>query len=311
MGVADDGSRVRRRSWIIMPADKDRYTTKAGSLVVDVVILDLEDGVIEANKDAARAAASRVAQDWDPNGPALFLRVNAPGSVHFAADVEVLHSTAFQGVLLPKAAADGSIRELVTRMREVGVIGGARTPDIVLCLESPQSVLHADVLASQPEVAGVIVGIEDLSRELGVSPEGRTYLQASEFVRAAIAFGAISMGKYAIDCHYPLLDDDAGLLADARKARNLGFEGKGVFHPSQIDIVNAAFAPTSKELEDAITIVRSYEEALASGAGTSYAAGQLVDLPVVDRARRVLALANQQGFAAQDTTSVHRSGGKN
>jgi citrate lyase subunit beta/citryl-CoA lyase len=281
---------VSYRSWIIMPADNQRYIDKARTLGADVVILDLEDGVVEANKQSARDNARRVANDWDPSGPALFLRVNSPGTVHFVADVELLCAPRFRGVLLPKAD-DESVRELVTRMREVGAITEVRLPDIVLCLESPRSILHTDILCSEPEVAGVIVGLEDLSSAMGMSAEGRTYLQSSEFVRAAIAFGAISMGKYAIDCHYPRLDDEAGLRADTSAARNLGFEGKGVFHPTQIDIVNVGFSPSATEIDAAMQIVQSYEEALELGSGTSYAAGQLVDLPVVIRARRVLTQA--------------------
>jgi citrate lyase subunit beta/citryl-CoA lyase len=286
---------VRHRSWIIMPADNQRYIDKARTLGADVVILDLEDGVVEANKQFARENACKVAEEWDPSGPALFLRVNPPGTAHFDADVKVMGLPGFRGVLLPKAADDGSVRELVTRMQEVGAITEVRLPDIVLCLESPQSVLHTDILCGEAHVAGVIVGLEDLSAELGMSPEGRTYLQSSEFVRAAIAFGAISMGKYAIDCHYPRLDDEAGLRADTSAARNLGFEGKGVFHPTQIDIVNAGFSPSATEVDAALQIVRSYEDALALGSGTSYAAGQLVDLPVVLRARRVLTQAAESG----------------
>jgi citrate lyase beta subunit len=296
------GHRLTYRSWIIMPAHNARYTTKARGLPVDAVILDLEDGVIEADKEAARAAAIVVAESWDSDGPALFLRINAPGTPWFDRDVAAVRSPRIRGVLLPKASGNGNIAELVTRLREHGITGGAddRTVEIVLCLESPGSVLRTRQLARSDGVSGVIVGLEDLSRELGLSSEGRTYLQTSEFVRAAIAFGALSAGKYAIDCHYPMLHDDDALRADARKARNIGFEGKGVFHPSHVDIVNQSFSPSEQELADAREIIRSYETAFAAGGGTSYAAGQLVDLPVVNRARRLLASATASADIEDD-----------
>src|ERR1700753_2524525 len=157
------GPRLAYRSWIIMPAHNARYTTKARGLAVDVVILDLEDGVIEADKEAARAAAITVGESRDPDGPALFARINAPGTRWFTLDVAAVRSPRIRGVLLPKASGNGDIAELVTRLREHGITGVVddRTVEIVLCLESAGSVLHTGQLAHTEGVSGVIVGLED------------------------------------------------------------------------------------------------------------------------------------------------------
>jgi citrate lyase beta subunit len=276
-----------------MPANNGKYTAKAPTLPADVIILDLEDGVLEDQKVEARRLAVEIAECWPPYGPKLFLRINPPGSRWFADDFAVLRVPSWRGVLMPKAEGNGDISEFLARARDLEVMTRADGHDLelILCIESPRSLFNAHRLARISGVAGLTLGLEDLARELALSPDGRLSLQTSEFTRAMVSFAARGEGKISFDCLYPKLNDDEGLRADTVMTRNLGFDGKGTFHPSHLEAINEVMSPSPNEIVAAEEIVRSYEEAVSRGGSTAYAAGQLVDLPVVLRARRTLASA--------------------
>jgi citrate lyase subunit beta/citryl-CoA lyase len=162
--------------------------------------------------------------------------------------------------------------------------------DILLMVETAQGVVHAHQMAENCwRVGGLCLGGEDLARDLGAvrSREGKELAHA----RAALVLAARATGTLAIDTIWTDLEDRQGLQAEARQARELGYSGKLIIHPDQIEPVHRAFAPTSEEVDFARRVVEAFEAAMARGDGVIVLDGQMIDAPVVARARETLKMA--------------------
>jgi citrate lyase subunit beta/citryl-CoA lyase len=136
-------------------------------------------------------------------------------------------------------------------------------------------------------------GAEDFGRELGLPTRREGEASRLLYARSALVVAAAAANVQVIDGVWPDIQDTAGLAADCQLARQLGFTGKSLIHPGQLDIINAAFSPTPDEVAYAQRVVQAFEEAMARGEGSIAFGGQLIDLPIVERARRTLALAAQ------------------
>lgn len=266
--TAPDLSSVR--SLLFAPGSDERKLVKALASEADVVVADLEDGVAPGEKDAARALVARVFAS-QPTRCLTMLRVN-PGS---DADLETAAELELDALVLPKATP-ASVAEL-----------GPAGPPVIALVESAAG-LHASFeLASQPRVAALFLGAIDLGAELGLEPrrDGHEIL----FARSKVVLDSAAAGLRApFDGVHADFRDAAGLAAEVERARSLGFRGKACVHPAQIETVNRGFAPRDEEVARAREIVAAYEDGLARGLGAVSLGGEMIDLPVVKRARRVL-----------------------
>lgn len=267
------------RSFLFAPGNDERKLRKALSSDADAVIADLEDAVTPSEKGAARALAVRVLAEAD--GDALRLvRVNAAGSEWVADDVEAVGSIGLDGLVLPKAERAG-----------VDAVQGLGLP-VVAIVETPAGLRDAFELAATPVVQALVLGAVDLGRALGLEPreDGLELL----FARSSLVVDSAAAGlRGPIDQVWTTLSDDAGLRRDCELARSLGFRGKACIHPEQVPVVNDAFAPSVEELARARDVVRAFEDAAASGRGAVAFDGEMIDLPVVERARQLLAEAKR------------------
>jgi len=267
------------RSFLFAPGNDERKLRKALSSGADAVIADLEDAVPPAEKRAACALAVRVLAEAD--GDALRLvRVNAAGSEWIAHDVETVGSVGLDGLVLPKAEAAA-----------VGAVQGLGLP-VVAIVETPAGLRGAFELAAIPAVEALVLGAVDLGLALGLEPreDGLELL----FARSSLVVDSAAAGlRGPIDQVWTTLRDDAGLQRDCALARSLGFRGKACIHPEQVPVVNDAFSPSSDELAHARDVVRAYEDAAANGRGAVAFDGEMIDLPVVERARQLLADAKR------------------
>jgi citrate lyase subunit beta/citryl-CoA lyase len=191
---------------------------------------------------------------------------------------------------LPKVETVGLV-ELVARVCGRHAPGGA-VPPLFVMLETPAAVLRAgDIATADAPVAGLLFGAEDFTAALGV--ERTTDGEELLFARGQIALAAAAARADAIDAVFTDLNDSDGLRRDCRRARGLGFRGKMAIHPKQIEIINETFTPAPAEVDRARRIIEAYDTARAAGHGVTTLEGKLVELPVVERARRVLALAGR------------------
>ena len=261
------------RSALFLPASNARAMAKAQGLPCDMVILDLEDAVADAGKDAARVAAVAAAGgDW--GGRLLAARINAPGTAWHDEDVSALANLAgLDLVVLPKAEAADQVARL----------GTALARPLLAMIETPAGIYAARDIAAAPGVAGLIVGPNDLAAALRLpAGAGRGGLALA---LQAILLAARAAGIAAFDGVYNRLDDPDGFAADCAAGQLAGFDGKTLIHPGQVDPANRLFGPSPDEVVDARALI----EAATGGAERFH--GRMIEAMHVASARRVLARA--------------------
>jgi citrate lyase subunit beta/citryl-CoA lyase len=269
-----------RRSALFLPASNPRAIVKARTLPADVVILDLEDAVAPEAKDEARAAAiGAVATGF--GGSERVIRANAPDTPWGEADLHALRGAEVDAVLLPK------VQDVATLARARAVLGD----DVPLwaMIESARAVLDLREIAAAPGLAALIVGPNDLAKELRCRPgSARAPLLPilSQIVLAARAHGLV-----ALDGVSNVIDDPARVEAECGQGRDLGFDGKTLIHPSQIDPANRAFGPSEEEIAWARAVIAAFEAPEAQAKGAIRVEGRMVELLHRDEARRIVALA--------------------
>jgi citrate lyase subunit beta / citryl-CoA lyase len=253
------------RSLLYIPAHSERFLAKAHERGADAIILDLEDAVPDADKDAARDGLKDATESAGRNGAAIYVRINA--GERRRADAEAAVAAGAAGIVLAKAS--------------LGELDGYRLP-LIAMLEDPGAVLEARDFARHTNVMGLIVGSEDLATAMGATPTPEVLRMPKLLVHyAAKAERKLSFGLLRSVADYT---DLAEIEAAARAARSYGFDGATCIHPSAVPILNAAFAPSAQEIAWAKRVV----EAARSGKGAFTVDGRMVDAPVIARARAIL-----------------------
>lgn len=279
-----------QRSWMFVPGHTTRFVQKAAGVPADTVFLDLEDGVPVADKTLARRLVVE-ALAWPGFRARRFVRLNSIVSPWFADDLDAVVVPGLDGVCLPKVETVTEVLHLAGRLDrlepERSMASGAVR--VVAAVESARGLLAAPAIAaSHPRVEALMFGAEDFALDLGLgthrSGESRELIHA----RSSLVVAAASARVGSIDGVFPDLDDPEGLMADVLQARRLGFTGKSTFNPRQLDVINRAFSPSPDEIDYARKVVAAFEDAQFRGEGSVAVGGQLVDLPIVMRAKRVL-----------------------
>lgn len=262
-------------TWLFVPGDRPERFAKAQDSGADVVLCDLEDGVAPGDKVQARSEVRK----WLSAGGRAWVRVNAPGSEQCDGDVEALRGLpGLQGLMVPKSEHAAQLEELAERG------GGCR---LVALVETAVGVLDAGGLAQSPAVDRLAFGSIDYAGDVDALETDDSLLLA----RSLLVLASRAAGKPApLDGVTTDLVDMAPVQAAAAYARSLGFAGKLCIHPRQVAAVAAGFAPDEQE-------VRWAREVVAAGAsgGAVAVAGQMVDRPVLERARRILARDDRSG----------------
>jgi citrate lyase subunit beta / citryl-CoA lyase len=273
-----------RRSLLYVPASSDSMLLKSGSRGADVLIVDLEDGVLPEAKDAARARAERLWRELDFGRSEALLRVNAPGTPWHEEDMDAAVRTRPAGVVLPKCEDTAAVAGVARRL-------GA-TP-LFLMVETARGVLAAPALARVERVAGLLFGAADFRASVRASrdPEEAELLVA----RGALVLAARAAGAEVFDTPFFDYRDEAGLERSARRARALGFDGKAAIHPAQVAVIHRVFAPTAEEVARAEAVLAALEAAAREGRGVATVGGEMVEALHAAEARRTLARARQAG----------------
>jgi citrate lyase subunit beta/citryl-CoA lyase len=270
------------RSVLFVPGTRPDRFEKAMSSGADAVIFDLEDSVEPSQKARAReAVGGYLAAAAAPDGVLRFVRLNAAHSATWVVDLEYFAANrGFDAVVLPKTESPAIVEELA---RTLGV-------PVIPLLETAKGILRAGEIASaSATVPALLFGAEDLTAELGIP---RT-IDGDELVlaRSTVVLAAASIGADAIDAIFVDVKDADGLRRDCARARAVGFHGKMAIHPAQLPIIHEMFTPSPAELADARRMVDAYEQAQASGEGVIRLDDKMVDVPIVERARRLLGRA--------------------
>jgi citrate lyase subunit beta/citryl-CoA lyase len=262
------------RSLLFAPGSDERKLTRALASGADAVVADLEDAVAPAEKAAARALVARVLGE-PAGGCARVVRINGTDTELWEDDLAAIEDLGLDAVMLPKATPE-AVRAL-----------GSSGPPVIAIVETAIGLRLAYETACEPRVAALALGAADLGTELRLEP--RADGQELLFARSSLVVDSAAAGIQApLDVVHLDTRDDAGLEQESDLARSLGFGGKLCIHPAQVEIVNRAFAPTDEQLVWARAAVDAYEEGLAAGRGAVSLDGEMIDAPVVERARAIL-----------------------
>ena len=258
------------RSVLFLPASNPRAIVKARESAADLVILDLEDAVRPADKSAARlAAVDAVASSWRMP---VAIRVNGVGTDWHSPDLDAVAQSNAELVVIPRAISAHLVHG----------VGEATGKPVLAMIETAAGVLAAAEIAG--EVAGLIAGTNDLRADLRLPLDAARSAISTALQTIVLAARAADVAVY--DGVHNLLDDPAGFLAEAREGRALGFDGKSLIHPNQIDPSHEAFAPTAAELDRARGLVAAFD------GGAERFGDEMIERMHVVQAQRVLARAS-------------------
>ena len=288
------------RSWMFVPGHRQKMIDKALGLNADAIMLDIEDGVAPNEKDAARKnIGDSLGRSKAPGTPARYVRINAIGHARMDADLEAVVRPGLEGLVCPKV-------DTAEEVRKVDAILNEKEPQnnlakgrvkLLIAVESPRGLLNAPAIAAaSPRIVGIIFGAEDFGREIGLPTVREGEARDLIYARSAIVIAAASAHVQAVDGVWVDLNDSQGLLDFAKQSRQLGFSGMSCIHPSQIDAINKTFSPTAEEIDYCQKVLQAFEEANARGDGSIAFGGQLIDRPIIERARRTLDMAKSLGM---------------
>ena len=277
-----------RRSMLYMPASNPRALEKAKTIPADGLIFDLEDAVAPDAKPASRLAAVAAVASKAYGRREVMIRANALDTPWSRDDLIAIATSGADGVVLPKVNDADDVRIAADILEAAGAPNHL---GLWAMIETPRGVINArDIADASPRLAGLCVGTADLAKDLHCAhPADRApmLMALQTAVMVARAFGL-----YVLDGVHVDLDDAPGYEAACRQGRALGFDGKTLIHPKQVDIANAVFAPGADEITRAQRIVAAHEEAAKKGQGVTLLDGRLVEVLHVAEAKRLLAYAD-------------------
>lgn len=282
-----------RRSMLFIPGNNPAMLQNGGVFGADAVILDLEDAVAPTEKDAARFLVAHALRTVDYGVSEKVIRINTLDT--FASeDIKMVVPCRPDAILVPKVESVADIH-MVVAMIAAAELPNQRPVKIIALLETPRGIIEAyNIGMADPRVVALALGAEDYTAGLGAirTKEGTEIFTARTMVINAAAAADVQ----SIDTPYTDANDEEGLLADTQLAKQLGFKGKLSINPRQIEDIHQVFNPSSSEIDWAEQVIFAIGKAQAEGSGVASLNGKMVDLPVVNRAERILHLARLLGL---------------
>jgi len=280
------------RSLLYVPANNPRFVDKAHTRDADAIILDLEDSVPPTEKTAAREALPGAVKSVVRHGADVLVRINRPLRTALA-DMEAAIAAGADAIWISKTESPEHAQlmsEVATEVeREQGRVPGSTM--FVAVVESPAAYFRAQEIArADSRIVAMSLGSEDFALEAGMTPDAETLYVPKQTVQyAARAAGIMPLGFFGTVADYA---DTEGVTEAVRRSRKFGFEGATCVHPSVVPILNTALMPTSGEINKAQEIMSAYHEAEKKGLGAITLEGKMIDVPIVERAQRLLVRAD-------------------
>lgn len=290
-----------RRSMLFVPGNNPGTVRDAYLYRPDSVMFDLEDSIAITEKDSARYLLYNMIKKLKPlyheNDIEIIVRINGLDSEYGLEDIKAMVAAGVDGIRIPKTETAQDVLEVEKYIEDaeksLGVEVG--TTKIVVAIESPLGALNSlSIAKSSKRIIGIAIGGEDYVTNLKTtrSSDGIEMFMG----RAMIVMAARSTGIDAFDSVYSDINNDEGFIAEATKIKQMGFSGKSLIHPRQIELINKVYTPDEKNIQKSLKIVRATEQALREGKGVFTVNGKMVDKPIIERAQHVLALAKAAGI---------------
>lgn len=278
-----------RRSMLFVPGSNAAMISNTFIYKPDSIMFDLEDAVALKEKDSARILVAHALQHPLYQEIECVVRVNPLDSEFGSADLNAVVRAGVDVVRMPKTETAQDVIDMDREITEIEKACGREvgSTKMLAAIESPLGITQANQIATaSPRLIGIALGAEDYVRNLKTerSPEGIELL----FARCSILQAARAAGIQAFDTVFSNANDEEGFLAEAALIKQLGFDGKSLVNPRQIELLHNLFAPTQKDVEQAQKIIEAAKEAEAQGLGVVSLNGKMIDAPIIDRAALVL-----------------------
>ena len=275
-----------RRSVLYMPAANERALEKAKSIPADAIIFDLEDAVSPDAKDVARAQAVTAVRSGEYGKRELTIRCNALATPWGADDVAAAAGAGVSAVVIPKI---DSVAQVDAVSGALDAAGAPSDVAIWAMIETPTAIMDARAIAGHPRVAVLVMGTNDLAKELRAAQVPGRHPLVPSLAMAVLA--AREAGKPILDGVYNDIKNADGFRDECTQGQQMGFDGKTLIHPDQVAIANDVWSPTEAEIDHARRVIAAFDEALAAGKGVVQLDGRMIENLHVDNARRALAIA--------------------
>ncbi len=290
-----------RRSMLFLPGNNPNMLINGSCLGADAVIFDLEDAVAPAEKDAARILVRNTLRYMDFRGCEIIVRINSIDTPYWKPDLDAIAPHQPSLILLPKTGTADHVLEADTYLSALEEKLGLapNTIGLMPLIETALGVENAFAIASaSTRVKALFLGAEDLTADLQCkrTKEGREI----EYARTRLVVAARAAGVDVYDTPFTDVNDDEGIWVDARLAKSLGFTGKASISPRHVEVINAVFSPTQKEIDYAYEVMEAIALAKAQGKGAIALHGKMIDAPIVSRARQTIAAAEALGLRRED-----------
>ena len=289
-----------RRTMMFVPGNNPGMMADAYIYGPDSIMLDLEDSVTMAEKDTARLLVYNARKTIDYGDTEMVVRINPLNTPYGKKDIEAVVKAGVDVIRMPKTETAEEVieveREIEKVEKEIGCLGRTQ---IMAAIESALGVVNAYAIATASKrMMGIALGAEDYSANLKTqrTPEGSELLLARE----TIVVAARAAGIDALDTVYSNLNDMETFRNEVEAIKKLGFDGKSIINPRQIEVVNEVFAPKEKDIQKSLTILAAIKEAEKKGSGVIAVNGKMVDRPVVLRAQRTIDLAIASGILTKE-----------
>lgn len=281
---------LRMRTKLFVPGSRPELFSKAMLSAADAVSFDLEDAVsLDRKSEARQAVGAFLCEHRAGSEKIVIVRVNPVTSALFAADVAAVVGAGLDVIALPKVESREDIKNAVAAIQSAEKVAGVgRRIEILATIETPKGLrLASEIAGADPRVVGLQVGFVDLFLPYNIDHED---VVASQSVRFAVRMAAAEAGIAAFDGAFLNVKNEPALRAEAERARRIGYFGKSCIHPAQISVLNEIFSPRAEEIAFASKVLEAAEHAQARSLGAFTVDGRMVDAPVIESARAVMAM---------------------
>ena len=290
-----------RRSMLFLPGNNPNMLINGNCLGADAVIFDLEDAVSPDEKDAARILVRNTMRYMDFRGCEIIVRINSIDTPYWKKDIDAILPYEPGLILLPKTGSAGDVLEADAYLSQVEEALGLEknTVGLMPLIETALGVENAFLIASATKrVKALFLGAEDLTADLQCkrTKEGREI----EYARTRLVMAARAAGVEVYDTPFTDVNDDEGIEMDAAFAKSLGFSGKASISPRHVEVINRVFSPTLAEIDYAYEVMEAITLAKQQGKGAIALHGKMIDAPIVMRAQRTIAMAEELGLGREE-----------
>jgi len=280
------------RSLIFVPGNNKRFLEKAKTLSADIVCFDLEDSVPDKEKSLARHLIKNSLKESSDYSSEVFARTNSPTSGKIPDDLEEIVRVGIDGIVIPKVNNVNELKKIEKILSNIEKKRNLKPIEIIPSIESAEGVVNTySIASSSKRISALVFGVFDLLNDMGIEytkqPEG------SKYARAKIALDAKAAGVFALDAIWQDLNDQKGLKNDCSVGKSLGYVGKTLIHPDQIDITHKIFHPNKTEILWAQKVCRTYLNSTKKGKGATTVDGKMIDEVHYKQAKALLDLVGK------------------